>query len=80
MPFIKKPPETVTGSVRLEPPVSELLGECGRFVECTADYVANFALRRTLSRDPEYPRWKAAQTGSASLNGTTMSQQTPRKT
>jgi hypothetical protein len=80
MPFIKKPPETVTGSVRLEPPVSELPDEYCRFVECTADYVANFALRKTLSRDPEYKKWKAAQTGSASLNGTTLSQQAPRKT
>jgi hypothetical protein len=80
MPFIKKPAETVTGSVRLEQPVSELLDEYCRFVECTADYVTNFALRKTLSRDPEYKRWKVAQTESASRNGTTTSRPTTRTT
>jgi len=80
MPFIKKPPETVTRSVCLEQPVSDLLDEYCRFVECTPDYVTNFALRKTLSRDPEYKRWKAAQTESPSPKGTTPSHPTPRTT
>lgn len=61
MAFIKKPPEIVTRSVRLEQPVSELLDQYCRFVECTPDYVVNFALRKILSRDPEYKKWRAAQ-------------------
>jgi hypothetical protein len=80
MPFIKKPPETVTRSVRLVQPVSVLLDEYCRFVERTADYVTNFALRKTLCRDPEYQRCKAAQTGSPSLQETIPSLPTARKT
>lgn len=63
MAIIKKPPENVTRSLRLEQPVSELLDDYARFVDCTPDYVANFALRKTLSRDPDYKKWKATQNG-----------------
>jgi len=59
MAIIKRPPESVTRSLRLDQPVSELLDEYARFVDCSADYVANFALRKTLARDPEYKKWKA---------------------
>jgi hypothetical protein len=31
-----------------------------KFVDGTPDYVANFALRKTLARDPEYRKWKAS--------------------
>ena len=61
MALIKKPPETVERSIRLEEPVSQLLDDYCRFVDCTPDYVANFALRKMLGRDPEYKKWKAAQ-------------------
>ena len=61
MAFIKKPPENVSRTLQLERPVSELLDEYCRFVDCSADYVANFALRRMLARDPEYRKWKASQ-------------------
>lgn len=61
MTFIKKPPINVERNLQLEKPVSELLDEYCRFVDCSADYVANFALRRMLARDPEYRKWKASQ-------------------
>jgi len=63
MAFIKKPPVSVERTLQLEKPVSELLDEYCRFVDCTADYVANFALRKMLARDPEYRKWKASQDG-----------------
>jgi predicted transcriptional regulator len=63
MAFIKKPPESISRTIRLEQPVSELLDQYCRFVDCTPDYVINFALRKMLSRDPEYKKWRAAQAG-----------------
>jgi hypothetical protein len=61
MAFIKKPPVNVERTLQLEKPVSELLDEYCRFVDCTPDYVANFALRKMPARDPEYRKWKASQ-------------------
>jgi hypothetical protein len=61
MAIIKRPPESVARSLRLEQPLSEPLDDCARLVDCSADYVANFALRETLARDPDYKRWKASQ-------------------
>jgi hypothetical protein len=61
MAIIKKPPESVSRSLKLEQPVSDLLDDYARFVDCTPDYVANFALRKTLARDPDYKKWKAAR-------------------
>ena len=69
MAFIKKPPEHVERTLRLEKPVSELLDEYCKFVECTPDYVANFALRKMLARDPEYRKWKTAQPAGSSAAG-----------
>jgi hypothetical protein len=63
MAIIKKPPENISRSLQLERPVSELLDDYARFVDCTPDYVANFALRKTLARDPDYKKWKASQNG-----------------
>jgi hypothetical protein len=63
MAIVKKPPETVDRSLQLERPVSELLDDYARFVDCTPDYVANFALRKTLARDPDYRKWKAGPNG-----------------
>ena len=65
MAIIKRPPESVTRSISLEQPVSDLLDDYCRFVDCSADYVANSALKRLLSRDPEYKKWKAAKDGTA---------------
>jgi len=66
MAIVKKPPESVNRSLQLEQPVSRLLDDYARFVDCTPDYVANFALRKTLARDPEYKKWKANQNGEQS--------------
>jgi hypothetical protein len=63
MAIIKRPPESVTRSLSLEQPVSDLLDEYCRFVDCTSDYVVNFALKKMLSRDPEYRKWKASKNG-----------------
>jgi hypothetical protein len=65
MAIVKKPPESVSRSIQLDQPVSELLDDYCRFVGCTADYVTNFTLRKTLSRDPDYKKWKAARNGPA---------------
>jgi hypothetical protein len=63
MAIVKRPPESVSRSMLLEKPVSELLDDYCKFVDCTPDYVANFALRKTLSRDPEYKKWKTLKNG-----------------
>jgi hypothetical protein len=63
MAIVKKPPESVNRALQLERPVSELLDDYARFVDCTPDYVANFALRKTLARDPDYRKWKAGPNG-----------------
>jgi len=75
MAIVKKPPESVNRSLQLEQPVSRLLDDYARFVDCTPDYVANFALRKTLARDPEYRKWKERQTGDESGKRTAPSQQ-----
>lgn len=59
MAIVKRPPESVSRSLSLEKPISELLDDYCKFVDCTADYVAKFALKRMLARDPEYKKWKA---------------------
>ena len=61
MALVKKPPESVNRSLSLEKPVSELLDDYCRFVDCTPDYVSNFTLRKTLARDPDFKKWKASQ-------------------
>jgi hypothetical protein len=67
MALVKRPPETVSRTIKLDQPVSELLDDYCRFVDCTADYVTNFTLRRTLARDPDFRKWKAThnETGNA---------------
>ena len=59
MPYIKKPPEVVSLTLKLEQPVSELLDDYSRFVECSPDHVANFVLKKLLWRDPEYRTWRS---------------------
>ena len=61
MAYIKKPPELVSRSIKLEQPTSDLLDDYARFVECTPDHVANSVLKKILWRDPEYRRWRAGQ-------------------
>ena len=69
MGIVKRPPESGSRSLSLEKPVSELHDDYCKFVECTADYVANFALRKTLSRDPEYKKWKASKNAAGVVAG-----------
>jgi hypothetical protein len=66
MALVKKPPETVNRTIKLDQPVSELLDDYCRFVDCTPDYVANFTLRKTLARDPDFKKWKATRDGAGS--------------
>ena len=66
MAIVKRPPESVNRSLSLEKPVSELLDDHCEFVDCTPDYVADFALRKALARDPEYKKWKASKNGAGS--------------
>jgi hypothetical protein len=63
MAILKRPPESVNRSLSLEKPVSELLDDYCKFVDCRPDYVANFALRKTRARDPDYRKWKASKNG-----------------
>ncbi len=65
MAIIKKPPQSVNRSLQFDQPVSDLLDDYARFLDCTPDYVANFALRKTLARDPEYKKWRASRDGAA---------------
>lgn len=61
MALVKRPPETIERRIRLEEPISRLLDDYCKFVDCTPDYVTNFALKKLLARDPEYKKWKASQ-------------------
>ncbi|HKW35197.1 MAG TPA: hypothetical protein VJN92_19455 [Candidatus Acidoferrum sp.] len=63
MAIIRKPPQSINRSLQLEQPVSDLLDEYAKFVDGTLDDVANFALRKTLARDPDYKKWKLSQNG-----------------
>jgi hypothetical protein len=65
MAIVKRPPESVNRSLSLEKPVSELLDDYCKFVDRTPNYVANCALKKKLSRDPEYKKWKASRNGAA---------------
>ena len=69
MPYIKKLPEVISRTLKLEQPVSELLDDYCRFVECSPDHVTNFVFKKLLWRDPEYRKWrsekKATQTRTA---------------
>jgi hypothetical protein len=78
MALIKRPPETIERRIRLEEPVSELLDDYCRFVDCSPDYVTNFALRKMLARDPEYKRWKTSQAGASPIKPAPTAGQTPR--
>jgi hypothetical protein len=78
MATIKKPPEIVERTLRLEEPVSLLLDDYSRFVDCTPDYVANVALRDVLNRDRAYKRWKASVSGKSARRSAGDATQFPR--
>lgn len=78
MALIKKPPQTVKRHIRLDEPVSQLLDDYCRFVDCTPDYVTNFALRKVLARDPEYKKWKASESAVPTSQGNAASSHASR--
>lgn len=78
MALVKKPPQMVGRRIRLEEPVSSLLDNYCRFVDCTPDYVTNFALKRMLARDREYKKWKASQSAAPGSKETALSSQDAR--
>lgn len=80
MALVKKPPVTIERRIQLEEPVSRLLDDYCKFVDCTPDYVANFALKKMLARDPEYKRWKASQSQTAPARETGSSTHSVRTT
>jgi hypothetical protein len=71
--LVKKPPQTIERRIELEEPVSRLLDDYCKFVDCTPDYVTNFALKKMLARDPDYKKWKASQPGISTIRGTAAS-------
>lgn len=62
MPLIKKQPTVVKREIHIEAPVSELLDDYARFIESSADNLANAVLKK-LWRDPEYRRWREERRG-----------------
>jgi hypothetical protein len=71
MPVIKKAPQITTREVKLEEPVNELLEDYARFIESTADHVVNAVLKKVLSRDPDYRKWRAERHAAPSGIGKT---------
>jgi hypothetical protein len=69
MSVIKKAPAITTRQVKLEEPVNELLEDYARFIESTADHVVNAVLKKVLSRDPDYRRWRAERHAGPSSTG-----------
>ena len=61
MPFIKKPPETITREFQLEEPVSETLDSYGKFIGSTPDHVVASALRFVFWKDKEFDRLQKEQ-------------------
>ena len=73
MALVKKPPQTVERCFQLEELISSLLDDYCKFVECSPDYVTNFALKKMLAGDPEYKKWKASQPEAPALKQTALS-------
>ena len=61
MSIIKKAPGIMTREVKLEEPVNQLLEDYARFIESSADHVVNAVLKKTLWRDQDYRKWRAAR-------------------
>jgi hypothetical protein len=74
MPIVKKAPGIMTREVKLEEPVNDLLEDYARFIESNADHVINAVLKKVLSRDQDYRKWREArrtpQQGSDKLQST----------
>jgi hypothetical protein len=61
MPIVKKAPDFTTREIKLEVPVSELLDDYARFIESSTDHVVNAVLKKVLSRDQDYRKWRDAR-------------------
>jgi hypothetical protein len=61
MAIVKRPPDSVSRRLAREKPVGERLDDYCKFVDCTPDYLANFALAKTLARAPGYRKWQAVK-------------------
>lgn len=59
MPIVQKEPTFVKREIRIEQSVSELLDDYARFIESRADHVVNSVLKRVLTKDRDYKRWKS---------------------
>jgi hypothetical protein len=62
MAIVKRSPESVSRSRSLEKSVSELPDDDCKFAACTPDYVAHFALKKMLARNP-HKKSKASSNG-----------------
>ena len=62
MPIVQKEPTIVKREIRLEQPVNELLDDYARFIESRPDHVVNSVLKKMLSKDRDYKRWKSQRT------------------
>lgn len=61
MPFIKKPPETITREFQLEEPLAETLDSYAKFIGSTPDHVVASALRFVFWKDKEFDRLQKEQ-------------------
>jgi len=59
MPIVQREPTIVKREIRLEQPVNELLDDYAKFIESRPDHVVNSVLRKVLSKDRDYKRWKS---------------------
>lgn len=59
MPIVQKEPTFVKREIRIEQSVSELLDDYARFIESRADHVVNSVLKKVLTKDRDYKRWKS---------------------
>jgi hypothetical protein len=63
MPIVQREPTIVKREIRLEQPVNELLDDYARFIESRPDHVVNSVLKKMLSKDRDYKRWKSQRAG-----------------
>jgi hypothetical protein len=73
MPIVKKTPPTVERRMQLEEPLSQLLDDHSKFVDCTPDPAANFTLPRMFARDKDYQKRRASQSAGLTARETTAS-------
>lgn len=59
MPIVPKEPTFVKREIRIEQSVSKLLDDYARFIESRADHVVNSVLKKLLTKDRDYKRWKS---------------------